>query len=140
MSGCTPILQVPEILLDQVLQLLERGDLMTRQREQQKAWRQANPQKVKEYYDFHRSRPEHRERIKAWHLFHRGRINTQARERYRTRNWHRGRHSYWHSWRALHPFQPPLQKWRHSPADERCVQTASKTLNSIKTCQQHLLT
>ena len=56
-----------------------------RQRQQQKAWREANPEKVKAHYNFHRSRPEHRARIKAWHLEHKDLINWQARERYRLR-------------------------------------------------------
>ena len=55
-----------------------------RQRQQQKVWRQANPENVKAYYHYHRSRPEHCERIRLWHSTHREQINLQARERYRT--------------------------------------------------------
>ena len=58
-------------------------DNILRQRQQQKAWRQANPEKVKAYYHYHRSRPEHCERIRLWHSTHRQQINLQARERYR---------------------------------------------------------
>ena len=57
-----------------------------RQRQQQKVWRAANPEEtLKTYYNFHRSRPEHRARIKAWHLEHKDLINWQARERCRLR-------------------------------------------------------
>ena len=60
-------------------------DKIIRQRQQQKAWRQANPDKVKAYYHYHRSRPEHCERIRLWHSTHREHINQQARERYRNK-------------------------------------------------------
>ena len=60
-------------------------DKIIRQRQQQKAWRQANPDKIKAYYHHHRSRPEHCERIRLWHSTHREHINQQARERYRNK-------------------------------------------------------
>ena len=60
-------------------------DKIIRQRQQQKAWRQANPDKFKAYYHHHRSRPEHCERIRLWHSTHREHINQQARERYRNK-------------------------------------------------------
>ena len=56
-----------------------------RQRQQQKAWREAHPEQVKKYYHYHQSRPEHRERIRLWHATHRAQINSKARERYRLR-------------------------------------------------------
>ena len=60
-------------------------DKILRQRQQQEACRLANPLKVKSYYHYHRSRPEHCERIRLWHSTHREQINLQARERYRTK-------------------------------------------------------
>ena len=60
-------------------------DKILRQRQQQKAWRQANPDKIKPCYHYHRSRPEHCERIRLWHSTHREQINLQARERYRAK-------------------------------------------------------
>lgn len=60
-------------------------DKIIRQRQQQKAWRQANPDNIKAYYHHHRSRPEHCERIRLWHSTHREHINQQARERYRNK-------------------------------------------------------
>ena len=60
-------------------------DKIIRQRQQQKAWRQANPDTIKAYYHHHRSRPEHCERIRLWHSTHREHINQQARERYRNK-------------------------------------------------------
>ena len=42
--------------------------------------------KVKAYYHYHQSRPEHRERIRLWQATHRSQINSKARERYRLRN------------------------------------------------------
>ena len=56
-----------------------------RQHLQQKMWREAHPDKVKAYYTYHRTRPEHRERIRLWHASHREQINSRARERLRLR-------------------------------------------------------
>ena len=62
---------------------LSADDLLARQRMMQKLWRQNNPEKVKEYYEKHQARPEHRERIKQWHSTkNKEHINAQARERY----------------------------------------------------------
>ena len=65
---------------------LTPSEKILRQRQQQKAWREAHPEKVKAYYHYHQSRPEHRERIRLWQATHRSQINLKARERYRLRN------------------------------------------------------
>ena len=56
-------------------------DNILKQKAQQKAWREANKERVKAYYIYHSSRPEHRERIRLWHSTHRERINQRARIR-----------------------------------------------------------
>ena len=61
---------------------LSAEEKIMRQRDQQKAWRERNKDKVAQYYIFHRSRPEHRDRIRLWHATHRTQINSKARERY----------------------------------------------------------
>ena len=56
-------------------------DKILRQKAQQKAWRENNKERVKAYYTYHSSRPEHRERIRLWHSTHRDQINQRARAR-----------------------------------------------------------
>ena len=56
-------------------------DKILRQKAQQKAWRENNKERVKAYYIYHSSRPEHRERIRLWHSTHRDQINQRARAR-----------------------------------------------------------
>ena len=85
-------------------------DKILRQRQQQKAWRQANPDKIKAYYHYHRSRPEHCERIRLWHSTHREQINLQARERYRAKTGQQ---------RALEPDEPDNREVRVSALNPR---------------------
>ena len=56
-------------------------DKILRQKAQHKAWRENNKERVKAYYIYHSSRPEHRERIRLWHSTHRDQINQRARAR-----------------------------------------------------------
>ena len=61
---------------------LSADDLVTRQREKQRVWRQANPDKCKEYGVRHNARPEVKARKRVWQLDNKDEINRRKREKY----------------------------------------------------------
>ena len=61
-------------------------ELLARHKAQQKAWRQAHPDKVNEYHRRHHARPEVKERRLAWARENKESINARRRELYRERH------------------------------------------------------
>lgn len=61
---------------------LSAEELVTRQREKQRVWRQANPDKCKAYGVIHNARPEVKARKRVWQLDNKDEINRRKREKY----------------------------------------------------------
>jgi len=64
---------------------LSAEELIARHKEQQKAWRLANPEKIKFYHDKHQNTDEGRARKREWNQQNKERLNERRREQYAIR-------------------------------------------------------